>query len=454
MNRVLTISFVLGITVFAAGLCSAAEKAPAVAVTVSAGAAEGTKAGDEFIRKGDLLTLQRCVEIAVKRQPNIIAAMNTVSAGRSRVGQAEANYYPQVALSGGYSRVSPVAGLSSNSINGAGGAFNQYSSSLSVSQTIYDFGKTSTQVAIQKLNVDASRADLENVTEQIVFNVKQAYYGVLQTQKNKAVAEEAVKQFRQHLDQAKGFYEVGTKSKFDVTKAEVDLSNAKLNLIRADNALKLAAVNLNNAMGLPGAPDYTIEDNLTFKKYEISLESALSTAFEKRPDLQAITVRRKASEESVSLAKTGYYPAVTGNAAYNWGGENFPLDHGWNVGAAVTVPLFSGFLTKQQISEARANLNVAKANEDLVRQTIVLDVQQAYLNLKEAENRIPTAEITVTQATENLDIANGRYAAGVGSPIEVTDAQVTYINAKTTYIQALSDYKVTQASLEKAMGVR
>lgn len=97
---------------------------------------------------------------------------------------------------------------------------------------------------------------------------------------------------------------------------------------------------------------------------------------------------------------------------------------------------------------------MAKANEDLVRQTIVLDVQQAYLNLKEAENRIPTAEITVTQATENLDIANGRYAAGVGSPIEVTDAQVTYINAKTTYIQALSDYKVTQASLEKAMGVR
>jgi outer membrane protein TolC len=435
------IFFALVMAVFTANLCAAAEAPPAA---------------EDFIRKGELLTLPRCIGIAVKRQPNIIAYQSAVSATQSRVGQAQANYYPQVALSGGYSRISPVGGRSTGTttVSGTGGAYNWYSSSASVTQNIYDFGKTSTQVAIQKLNVDASRSDLENITEQIVFNVKQAYYGVLQAQKNRAVAEEAVKQFQQHLDQAKGFYEVGTKSRFDVTKAEVDLSNARLNLIRADNTLKVAAVNLNNAMGLPGAPEYTIEDNLTFKKYETTLEAALSTAFKNRPDLQAITLRRKASEEAVSLAKTGYYPSLTGNAAYNWGAENFPLDHGWNAGAALTVPLFSGFLTKQQVSEARANLNAAKANEDLVKQTIVLDVQQAYLNLKEAESRIPTAEITVKQATENLDIANGRYVAGVGSPIEVTDAQVVSINAKTTYIQALSDYKVAQASLEKAMGAR
>jgi outer membrane protein TolC len=406
-----------------------------------------------LIRNGEMLTMQRCIDIALKMQPNIAASQSAVSASQSRVGQAQANYYPQLSLSGGYSRTSP-AGSRSETSSGGGGPYNQYSGSASLTQNIYDFGRTSSRVSIQELNADASRSDLKNITEQVVFNVKQAYYGVLQTQKNKEVAQEAVKQFQQHLGQAKGFYEVGVKSKFDVTKADVDLSNARLNLIRADNSLKIAIAHLNNAMGITEAPNYTIEDNLLFNKYEITLETALSKALKNRQDLQSVALRRKGLEESVKLAQKGYYPTVTGNAAYNYSGDNFPLNHGWNLGAAVTFPLFSGFLTKHEVAESIANLDIARANEESLRQNVVLDVQQAYLNLKEAENRIPAAEIVVRQATENLELANGRYAAGVGSPIEVTDAQVSYINSKTAYIQALSDYKVAQAALEKAMGVR
>jgi outer membrane protein TolC len=234
----------------------------------------------------------------------------------------------------------------------------------------------------------------------------------------------------------------------------VDLSNAKLNLIRAENTVRLAIVNLNNAMGVPDAPDYQLEDNLSFVKYEMAFEEALSTAFANRPDLKSAIAKRKAAEQAIALAKTGYYPVISGNAAYNVSGSNFPLNTGWNVGATISIPIFSGFLTKYQVEEARANLNVLKANEETQRLTVFLDIQQAYLNLKEAEERVPTAELAVTQARENLDIANGRYSAGVGSPIEVTDAQVAYTNAETTYIQALSDYKVARAALEKAMGSR
>jgi outer membrane protein TolC len=207
-------------------------------------------------------------------------------------------------------------------------------------------------------------------------------------------------------------------------------------------------------MGVPEAPEYQLEDNLSFVKYEMAFEEALSTAFSNRPDLKSAAAKRKAAEQAVALAKTGYYPSISGNAAYNVSGSNFPLNTGWNVGATISIPIFSGFLTKYQVEEARANLNVLKANEETQRLTVFLDVQQAYLNLKEAGERVPTAELAVTQAKENLDIANGRYSAGVGSPVEVTDAQVAYTNAETTYIQALSDYKVAKASLEKAMGGR
>ncbi len=393
----------------------------------------------EIIKKGELLTLERCIEIAVKKQPNIVAAVNTADVNQSKVSEAKANYYPQIDWSSGYSRTS---------------SSDQYSSSVTLKQNIYDFGKTSTQVNIQSLNLDSSKSDLENITAQIILNVKQAYYGVLQAKKNRDVADETVKQFKSHLEQAKGFYEVGTKPKFDVTKAEVDLSNSRLNLIKATNAFKVAIATLNNAMGVPEAPEYTVEDNLSFKEYGITFEEAIDRAYKNRPDLASVVFKREAAEKSIKLANTGYYPVVAGNAAYNRSGEKFPLSEGWDAGVTLSFPIFSGFFTKYQVEEAKANLDVFKANEELLRQNIFLEVQQAYLNLKEAEERIPVAELIVKQAEENLELANGRYAAGVGNPIEVTDAQVGMSNAKSSYIQALYDYKVAQANLEKAAGIK
>jgi outer membrane protein len=419
---------------------------------------------EEIIRKDELLTLQRCIEISLRKHPTIVAAQNNVSANQSRVYEARANYYPQIAASAGYSRISPLngSGASGNFNSGSGnsvnvttsGSFDQYSGSLTLSQIIYDFGKTSSQVDVQKFLLDSSRSDLETTVDQVLFNVKQAYYGLLEAKRNRDVAADTVKQFQLHLDQAKGFYEVGTHPKYDVTKAEVDLSNSKLNLIKAENTIKVAKVTLNNAIGVPDAPDYTTEDNLAFQKYETTFAQAIETAYKNRPDLQSAIAKRMSLERAVDLARTGYYPALTGNAAYARGGSSFPLEEGWSAGVAVTFPIFSGFLTQNQVEEAKANVAVARANEETLKQSILLDVQQASLNLTVAEESISNTELTVKQSTENFEIANGRYAAGVGNPIEVADAEVLLANARTAYNQALYDYKVARASLEKAMGIR
>jgi TolC family type I secretion outer membrane protein len=401
---------------------------------------------EEIIKKGEILNLQRCIEIALKKHPDIIASTNNVNAYINKVGQSRADYYPQINLYSGYSRISPVTS--------ANGSYDNYSTGININQIIYDFGKTSTQVNIQNLNLNAVRTDLESISDRIIFNVKQKYFALLQSKRNKQVAEETVRQYQQHLEQAKGFFEVGVKPKFDVTKAEVDLGTARLNLIISENALKSAKASLDNAIGIPEAPEYIIEDNLQMEKYTITFDEAISNAYKNRPELKSIISRKEAAAGTVELARKGFYPVLTGNASYNWSGENFPLDNGWNAGITLSFPLFSGFLTKYQVEEAKANLNVQKANEESLRQSIFLEVQQAYLNFKEAEERIPVAELNVKQAQENFEIADGRYAAGVGNPIEVTDASVALTNAKTAYIQALYDYKIAIASLEKAMGVR
>ena len=429
----------------------------AVLILVSPGFA----AAEEVIQKGEVLTLKQCVEIALTRHPSILAARSNVDVYYARKGQAEAGYYPRVDASAGYSRFKPSTISTGTTTIGVSGrvttqhSFDQYSTGIGASQMIYDFRRTGTLVNIQKLNIGSATEDLRNTEDQVIFNVKQAYYGVLTAKRNLEVAKETVQQFQLHLEQAKAFYEVGTRPKFDVTKAEVDLGNAQLNLIRAENNLRIAKVILNNEMGMPEAPAFEIEDILFFEKYSIGFQEAVDRAYENRPELKSIALRKKATEESVSLAKKEYYPFLTGDASYSWAGEQFAVnDGGWSAGLTLSIPIFSGFSTKHQVSEAKANLLILTADEEALRQNVLLDVQQSLLFLTEAEERIAVAELQVKQAQENFEIANGRYAAGVGNPIEVTDAEVALSNAKTGYNQALYDYKVARSSLERAMGVR
>jgi len=416
---------------------------------------------ENIIRQGELLTLERAVEIGLKMHPSVLAGKGAVDVNRARKGQAESAYYPQIDANAGYTRFQPSTISTGTTTVGiqrvqTSHSFEQYNTSVTARQTLFDFGRTWTNVNIQKLNIEASQADLTNTEEQVILNVKQAYFNLLRARANSVVAEETIRQFEQHLGQAKAFYEVGTKPKFDVTKAEVDLSTAKLSQISAENAVRIAYVSLNNAMGVPDAPEYVIDTKLSFEKYQMTVDEAMEKAYVNRPELKSILAKKKASEEAIALAKKGYYPVLAGNADWTWAGEGgqFATGDGWSAGVGLSIPIFSGFLTKNQVSEAKANLVILTAGEESLRQTVLLEVQQSLLNIREAEERISTAQLTVQQAQENYEIANGRYAAGVGNPIEVTDAEVALANAKTSYIQALYDFKVARASLDKAMGIR
>jgi outer membrane protein len=409
--------------------------------------------GQEVVRKGETLNLERCVRIALEHLPAILASRATSEADKDLVRQAESAYYPQVSWTSGIGR-SYVGSRTSSGVTTPAGTYNSYSTELSLSQNIFDFGKTPAEVKIQKLNYSASVADIETASEQAVFIVKQDYYGVLQAKRNKDVADEAVRQYQLHLDQAQAQYEVGLAPKYDVTKASVDLGNAKVNLIKAQYAVKLALVTLNNSMGLSATPDYDVEDNLSFEAYGMPFDAALAEAYRNRPDLTSIVARRQAAESSISLARTGFLPALAGSASYDYSGSAFPLARGWSLALSLNVPLFNGFLTTAQVAQARANLNVLRANEESLRQSIYLAVEQAYLSLKQAEELVPVAQLNVTAAQENLDIANGSYKEGVGDPIQVADASVALINAKIAYIEALYNCKVGRASLELAMGLK
>lgn len=400
-------------------------------------------AGAEPINKGQILTLDMCLEIALERHPDLKSAQATIEVKDSAVAQSETAWKPEVALSSSYRR---------RSVTNDG--YDSYSSSVTVSQLITDWGKTKSQVAVAELDLEASRYDYDDTVQDLLYDVKEAYFDLLRAMKEEEVAREAVKMYNHHLEQARAYYEVGKVSKIDVTTAEVDLSNADLSLIKARTSVKTSRAVLSNSLGYPDAPSYEIEDMLSWEKIDLTREDVLKSAMMTRPDLRSLEIQEKQAQETVVLAEKDGSPTLSANAGYSWGDDHFSGDDELYVGISFEVSIYDGGLRKEKVRQARAELEKSSADLESVKQDVILEVDSAFLELKDSSEAIQTAEKTVDQAKENLELANGRYEVGVGSPVEVTDATENYINARNTYYSSLYDYRSALAALEKAIGGR
>ena len=414
-----------------------------------------------------VLTLKEAIELALKNQPTMEAQYGQVLSGEAKTGQAVGGYYPHLNLGSAYTRIWPVGARTSSTTSLAGlppgsyiptgttaaaQTYEQYAATANLSQLLFDFGKTGAQVGVQRLNTQAARHELENVRDQVIFNVKQAYYSLLSAQRARAVAEEAVEQFRNHVEYARALFESGTKPKFEVTKAEVDLSSALVNLIKAENGVRLARVQLNNAIGVPLGPPYSVEEDALPGKMDQSFEETVQMAFERRPDLRSLQKQKESAKEQIRAAQRSHFPTLNGQASGIYVGTAFPLDRGWTAGVNLVFPLFTGFVTSYQVAEAQASYTIANANERNLKQTIVLDLEQGFIALREAAERLEGGVTAVKQGKENLELAEERYAAGLAIGVEVTDAVVSYANAQLTYIAAHYDQKIALARIAKAIG--
>ncbi|HET7318288.1 MAG TPA: TolC family protein, partial [Nitrospirota bacterium] len=273
-----------------------------------------------------------------------------------------------------------------------------------------------------------------------------------------------------HLRQAEAFFRAGSRPRFDVTRAEVDVNTARLGMINAGNDVRLRTIALYNAMGTDPKGDIEIEDILSRPTAFPSLDQMQAEALNNRPEMQKATADIQAAQARVRAAESNYLPTLSANGAYNWahgrsettlpagplGGGEFQSDirNSWNAGIVLSMPLFEGGLTQGRVSEARANLRALEAQRDGLRQSILLEVNQAFADLDSASARISVMESSRQKAKENLELAEGRYQAGISQSLEVTDAQVAYIKAETDNAQALYDYQLAAARLAKATGKR
>lgn len=400
----------------------------------------------------DSLTFDRAVALALEHHPSLRAAEANTRASSAVLTQSRAAYFPAVNLSSSTTRTEG-AFVFNPSFPPRDQRYTNYVVSLQAQQTLYDFGKTGGRVTANENFVDAAALDAAAMRQNVIANVKLAYLNFIQTARVAKVDEEAVAQAEQHLVRAKAFYSVGKRPEFDVTQSEVDLANAKVNLIRGRNLQQLAKVQLENAMGVHPATNYSVNEFFVIPPLYTTLDSAKTLAFAQRSELRSARARLQANHALAAAAWNQHLPTLSANGNYIWSAFDFPLFSRWNAGVTLSLPVFQGFNISAQVQQAKANTDVAQANLEVLTESITLEVEQVYLSLQEANERIAATTKLVEQAEQNLKLAEARYNSGVGSAIEVTDAQLSRSNARITHIQAQYDYNSALVRLRRAMGI-
>lgn len=338
-----------------------------------------------------------------------------------------------------------------------------YGNTLSLTMPIYTGGQLEGAIKAADLAMNANELGLELCKQQVKAATMSAYYQALQAKNQIKVAQDSVNTLTEHLKNVNAQYTVGTVAKSDVLGTQVQMANAEQNLINANNSYDVAIASLNNVMGLPTDTELNLTDSLDYNVYEIPLEECTAYARSNRPDVLIADYQVAIAEAGVQQARAGYMPKVSAQASKSWAGDSpfgseetdqrYGQNNNWTAGLVLSWDIWDNNVTQSKVNQSKAAVAKAEAAAENTRQSGDLEVRTAYLNLKAAEKSINTTQVAVDKAKEDYKIAQVRYAAGVGTNLDVMDAEEKLAQAQTNYYTALYNYNSSKAALDKAMGI-
>ena len=332
-----------------------------------------------------------------------------------------------------------------------------FANTLQATMPIYDGGTLKEGRVAARYGLNAADLSLEDSMQTVRYTATSYYYRILETANQVQVSEEQVKTLQEHLRIVNAQFKAGTVAKADVLSTEVRLANAQQTLVSYRNNYDVAMATLCNYLLLPVDTVIRPPEQLSYNKYNLNVTDCTAYAMENRPDAAAADYEVKQAESNKRAAKAGYRPQVNATASGSRTGNepfgNQIYDNAWTAGISANWNIFDGGLTQAQVEESDAALKRAKENAEATREQVQLDVRSAYLSLLAAEKNIATTKIAIASAEEDFRISQVRYAAGVGTNLDVMDASDKLTQAKMNYYSALYEYNTAKAALDKAMGI-
>ena len=411
------------------------------------------------------LTLEQSIQIGLKNSNKIHSSKMEVKSAKAQLSQVNAMRLPSLSLSANYTRLSKVPPFSVNTPFGkfdiSPSIFDNYSTKLTLQQPIFTGFKLSSSSDMAKYNAFASEHQYTQDEQDLILNIKTSYWNLFKAIRIKKAIDDNVKQVKAHLDDIQNFYKQGLATKNEVLKVEVQLSEVQLNQIDAKNSVQLAIVSLDNVLGLPLTTELQIQDSVQVNhKNNISnLAQLIEEAKKNRPELQAMKYKVKASEKGITAAKSDWYPQVYLVGNYTYAKPNQRLlptkneFYGtWDVSVGISYDLWNWGSTIDKTDQAEASYEKAKDGLKMMNDGVTLEVTNDYYNMVKAKEKVLVTEQAVNQAEENYRVTNDKFKQGLALNSELLDAETALKMSRTNKIQALVDYEIAKAQIEKATG--
>ena len=332
---------------------------------------------------------------------------------------------------------------------------NSFSHTFGVSMPIYHGGELKSQRDQRRLELNAADLALENTKQEIKMQTTSAYYSILRCRDMIQVRQEEVGTMQQHLDLSMVKYKEGVVAKSDILASEVALANAKQRLVTAKGDYDKAIATLNNIIGLSVGTQLAIHDELKYVKHNLKLDKCIEYALENRPDYAAAEYNIKRARAAIEEQRAGTRPTVDANASKSAESDRLleADNRTWQAGMVVKWNVFDNGVTTAGVRQMQAQLRKAISSARKTKDTLELEVRNAYTDLIAAEDNVKTTKVAVDQASEDYEPAQLRYVEGVGTNLDVMDAQEKLTEARTNYAGTLYNYNTAISTLEKAMGV-
>jgi len=400
----------------------------------------------------EVLTLKDSINIALKNNHALRAASEKITGAKEKSWEVKTLFLPKFKAESSYSYLNESPTFLSVEV----GDDNVYDARAVVSQPFFTGGKLLSLNKQAKNNLEATKYNYEEAKQNLILQVKEAYLGILAAQKYRKVCRDAVEQMKAHLETVSGLYNAGTIPNIDFLRTEVQLANAEQAFIKAENAVELAKSSFNTILGRNLNSPIEVVDILGVIERDYSLEQLLKEAQEHRPEIYKMRHIIEMAKAGFGIAQSNYWPQIGlfGNYKYHKGDEPIiEWKEDWMVGANVSVDIWNWGETKAQVGQAEAALREIEHLEAQLKDGIALQVKGALLSAREAKKRIKVSEKAVIQAEESLSSAQIGYKNGRVDNVEVLAAQLALTQAKTNYLEAIYNCILSQARLEKAIGL-
>jgi TolC family type I secretion outer membrane protein len=414
------------------------------------------------------LTLDQAIETALKNHPGLKAADAQVEAAQAGITRSRSGFLPKVTLSETWSKTDNpmmVLGTKLNQEIVTPADFNpvvmndpdtlsNYNTRLSVMQPVFNGGKEYLGVTQARLANEAALQDRNRTRQETMFNVVKAYYGLLLAQAYDKVAAQSLETSAANVKLAEARFKAGAVLQSDLLRAKVQYAEVKEMATRSENGVKLAAANLNFAMGVPQGARFEVEGALSAQDMKEDLDGMIAEALSLRPDLVSLGLNRKNAEANVKQARADYIPSLNLMGQVDWNSDRLAGNDAksWAVMAVLQWNLFDGLVTTSHVREASANSGRMRALDDQMRAGVQLQVRQAFYTLAASIDRITATSSSVQEAEEGFRIVQKRYEAGMTTLVDVLGAENALIRARTGALQALYDNNVAAAELKLAAG--